>query len=657
MFVGRDRTLRRTSWWERGTIALGALSLVAASVVATAPGALASDEVPQGIGQEIADTATVFGSTPGDTPVNVSIILSVTNQPMLQAYIEQASVTQRFLSVQQFAREFGQPEIVVHGIETYLASFGITSQATADNLDIEAQGTAGEFDQAFSVTLQDMEVGGHHFHGTRENPRVPSDIGSPILAVLGLTNYQGLFTSNAIKAVGLPSFTPQAGQPSGDETPAGLSAEYVAQHYDATPLYNSGDFGQNQTIGIITLASLNPSDAYAYWQQIGLDVNPNRISLANIDGGSGAPSLSAGSDETALDVEQSGALAPQANIMVYQAPNTDYGFADAYYQAVSDNTASTLSTSWGESEAAISYFVSQGDEAANYAQVFNQAYMEAAAQGQSAFAASGDSGAYAPARDLGTTQLGVINPSDSPYVTAAGGSTLAGAQNYGSFGTVTIPAERTWGWDYLWPILANLLQAPLSDVAEAFPVGSGGGYSTVFATPYYQLGPQFSHFSAVEYLTPINGNTAWTFNPTPSVTSGVGRGRAMPDLAMNADPQTGYGVYTTLFGGNGWAQYGGTSFVAPQLAGLGALINDANGGRVGFWNPQIYRFAQQHNSPFMPLDAQGTSSDNIYYTGTPNTIWNPGSGLGLPDIAALSRDFGASGLHGVGPGPGDGGQH
>ncbi len=60
------------------------------------------------------------------------------------------------------------------------------------------------------------------------------------------------------------------------------------------------------------------------------------------------------------------------------------------------------------------------------------------------------------------------------------------------------------------------------------------------------------------------------------------------------------------------------------------------------WNAQIYAFARQPGSPFTPLDAQGTSNDNLYFTGTPGAIYNPGSGLGLPDIAKLAQDFAKS---------------
>ena len=141
--------------------------------------------------------------------------------------------------------------------------------------------------------------------------------------------------------------------------------------------------------------------------------------------------------------------------------------------------------------------------------------------------------------------------------------------------------------------------------------------------------------------------TAWNFNGTPPVIHGSAPGRALPDVPANADPETGYLEYVPsdataspptppLQGG--WV---GTSFVAPQLSGATAVIDSWLGRRVGFWNPAIYSFATQPGSPFIPLDQSGTASDNLYYTGAPGTVYNPGSGLGYPNLTALAADFAA----------------
>ena len=623
-------------------VALSGVPFLAIASPAMAASSSSSVEVPQGVGSQVLQQAQVFGNTPADTPVTVSIVLKTQNESQLQQLI-QAQTTpgsanfRKYLSVSQFAQQYGQSPAVIQAITSYLAQYGIKTSVYQDNLNITATGTAGQFDSAFGVVLQNMAYKGKNFHGAQA-PKMPSTLAGPVLAVLGLTNY-GNFASNIAK----PAVQPTASSSKSSAEQYGLLPSNLESHYNVNPLIQQGDLGQGQTIGIVTLAALNTPDAYDYWKNIGLKVSQKRITVNNVDGGPGAPSLSAGSDETALDVEQSGAIAPDANIQVYQAPNTDYGFADAFFTAVNQNVAGSISASWGESEDAVNYTISTGQESVNYSQVFNEIAEEAAAQGISMFASAGDSGAYSASRDLGTTDLSVLSPADSPYITAAGGTTLAGTQNYGSLGTVTVPAERAWGWDYLWPILEAATGENEATVAESFVAGGGGGYSTVYATPWYQQGvPGVNRFTAVQWLTPTQNNTSWTFHPNPEIVQGQGSGRALPDLSMNADPQTGYAVYSNLFGSSpsqDWAQYGGTSFVAPQLNGITALINEYAGGRVGFWNPQIYHFATSSHSPFTPLNATGPNNDNEYYTGTKGTVYNPATGLGTPNVYALAQDF------------------
>ena len=147
-------------------------------------------------------------------------------------------------------------------------------------------------------------------------------------------------------------------------------------------------------------------------------------------------------------------------------------------------------------------------------------------------------------------------------------------------------------------------------------------------------------FGAVQYLTPTgysNSNgivepETWNFNAAPSVQWALAPG-VRSRISADADPETGY-LSTPSFAGEpgnpnflqgGW---GGTSFVAPQLNGSTAVIDAALGHRVGFWNPQIYKFATSWNSPFTPLDQSGTSNDNDFYTGTPGTVYNEATGLG-----------------------------
>ncbi len=597
--------------------------------------------------------ATVLGSTGASTSVTVSIIFKVNHAQQLTQRIAAVSTPgplfRHYLTVAQFAADYGRSTQTIDRLTQYLARFGITSVVMPNNLVVNAQGTAGQFDQAFRVRIENQEYDGKTFHAPQGAPTIPDGMAGKVLAVLGLSNY-GQAVSQLATPVGMTQPSTNSNTP-----PAGMrTPETVIQQYNVQPLYNAGLEGQGQTIGIVTLAALNPQDAYTFWADNKLSVLSNRITLVNVNGGPGPVSTASGSIETTVDVEQSGALAPQARIIVYQAPNGGgTGFVDAYFTAVTQNLAGSVSSSWGTTETAVMKGIGLGFVSPGYPQAFNEAYMEGAVQGISMFAAAGDAGAYAASRATGVpTNLSVGMPSDSPYVTSAGGTTLPGTQTYVTkSGTcsVTVPQQRTWGRDYLFPLWACFGFPSEAAWATLKAVGGGGGYSLLYPTPSYQKGVSgVNTFSAVPWLTPINNNTAWLFNPNPSVVVGTASGRNIPDLAMNADPQTGYAVYSsTLFNtksrSTDWARVGGTSFVAPQLAGLTALINGDVGARVGFWNPQIYRFAAGGSSPFQPLDTTGTSNDNLYYTGTAGTIYNPASGLGTPNISALASAFQGSG--------------
>jgi kumamolisin len=649
------RTLSRRASLAVTIGAAGSLALF--GLAAPASGAARpSVKVPQGIGGAAALQPTgVF--TPGSTPENVSFILKARNLPVLQASVE-AGMPAGFLSVRRFAAAFGQPATSVGALEKYLAGFGITTTAAADGLDVTAKGTADQFNSALTVHQQQYRIPAvpardgqparpaRVIHGTVDEPLLPASLGRLVLSILGLTNYP-TFGSEALHVPKLAAGV----KPSATQTGALTPADFAKQ-YNLSPLYQQGATGRGATIGIVTLASLDPATPEFFWNNIlHISTKANRISLINVDGGAGPVSDVAGSGETTLDVEQSGALAPQANVEVYQAPNTDAGFVDAFFDAASQNTADSVSASWGESETFIQAGVAAGQESDAFAGSYDEAFLELAAQGQSAFTSAGDFGAYTADEDLGTTNLSAGNPDSSPWITTAGGTTLPGTIPLTATDSATIGAQRTWGWDWLWPHFADFGAPSEAAFAPTAIGGTGGGFSVFEATPFYQqLVPSAHRYSAVEYLTPTDDQevapgltepTAWDFNPAPAVQTGTGTGRATPDVSANADPFTGYELYFT-FGDqaatveDGW---GGTSFVAPQLNGATALMVSLVGHRVGFWNPVIYPLALGHGSPFTPLDSASANNDNLFYTGTAGHKYNVGSGLGTPNLAALARDF------------------
>ncbi|HEY2316224.1 MAG TPA: S53 family peptidase [Streptosporangiaceae bacterium] len=691
--------MRPANWSRRlrvGTlIAAGtASSVVILSAVAAPAGAgtgPSSGEVavPQGV-TAASLHGTRISAAPTATRETISFVLKLQNAGALKTNV-QRGMPYGWLPVRTFANRYGQSLANVAALERYLKRYGIKSTAYADRLDISTTGTVAQYGKALSVRtslyrLHAVRARGAQaarpavvVTGTADKPLLPARLAKFVYAILGLTTYP-VASSNAVHTLTPEQHAGPRGIQVGNRTPASFAGQY-----GLTSLYKKGFRGQGETIGIITYASLKPSDATHFWTSVlKIKTKADRIKLDNVDGGSGAATFDAGSNETALDVEQSGALAPQANIVVYQAPNTDYGSADAWFTAASQDTASSVSTSWGESEILNQAIGANGTEAATYGGIFDEAGLEMAAQGQSAFDASGDAGAYDDVGDpTAYTNLSVDNPANSPWITAVGGTTNQGlipiADSQGVLSYITIPRQRAWGWDYLWPDYATLSYVT-GDTTEAQLAadptemgGSGGGYSLVERRPAYQSAiANIGEYRAVPYLAPDTSAdvlfgtktsctgpvakvpcvpTAWTTwadgatapVPAPHWISGSAAGRAVPDIAADADPYTGYEVYFSgfpaAFGGTLEDGWGGTSFVAPQLAGSAAVIDSYLHHRAGFWNPLIYKFAAHSYTPFVPLDASGAHNDNLYYTGTADHIYNPGTGLGTPNLGKLALDF------------------
>jgi kumamolisin len=666
--------MRKARLWAGILLGVAAATAPLALLPGTAlasPGPNTPEQVASGVNVAALPGVTVFPGVPAGTQETVSFILREQNLSSLEAQVEAG--VQKYLSVSQFASTYGQSQANIAALTSYLASFGISSDVYADDVDVSTTGTAGEYDQALSVTQNFYQVPeqpgrdglgpipAQYVHGNAGPPLLPYRLANFVLAIFGLTNY-GPYSSHALH-VNASVLRPQTGSSNSCLALTGLTSDCnlpqnFAADYGLDGLYRRGADGAGQTVAIVTLAALDPGAPEYFWANVAHINQTGTLTVDNVDGGPGAPSDASGSGETDLDVEQSGGVAPGANVIVYQAPNTDPGFADAFFSAASQNIAGSVSTSWGESETYLTASVLAGQEAATYVQAFDEAFLEMAAQGQSGFDAAGDDGAYDAFGDIGTTNLSVDTPADSPYMTSGGGTTLPWTGTLtgpdGSV-TVTVPTQRIWGWDYLWQPVATIFGIPLLDAAEENIGGGGGGFSVLEPIPsYQQTVPGTGSFHAVPYLTPIDYQTIepglvlpteWSLNPSPSVITGYGNGRAVPDVSADADPLSGYLLYEPSFAGIGepvlQGGWGGTSFVGPQLNGSTAVIDSYLGHRVGFWNPVIYAAAVGGNSPFTPLDQASTGNDNLYFTGNPGQPYNQGAGLGYPDLTELAGDFGS----------------
>ena len=588
-------------------------------------------------------------------PANITLVLKLRHQDQLEDLIRQTVTPgsanyQRFLTTQQFAERFGATDAQIAGVQAYLKKQGLRGQVLDNKMAIRVQGTLAQLGQAFGTTIHSYKAtdSGRVFHRPATRVTMPAALAGTVMVVTGLSN-ERQYVSHRI---GTPrqvsrttAFAPQSLQPnlqaaSGNPTATGIPGSYtvgdVANFYNINPLYAHGVTGKGSTIGIVTLSNFYPADAKAYWDGIGLVTKPHRITQVHVNGGG---PFDGGSGETALDVEQSGGLAPKANIIVYDAPNTSGDFVAAFAQAVSDNCADSISTSWGLPEA-FNFAALNGGDPSDTTDVgdlraFHQIFLEAAVQGQSVFAASGDSGAYDTVRGLGhgdgpgefSAPLTVDSPASDPYITAAGGTTTPFSFSFSGGPVASITRESVWGWDYI----QNYFDTNFGPgTIDLFSVGGGGGVSVYWHEPFYQW---FTHgirrsekHQALVFNDPIDGPTTLLKLP------GHFRGRNVPDISLNADPETGYLVVSTTDGGV-ISSIGGTSFVAPQLNGISALLTQSAGHRVGFWNPQMYFlqnvFGYGQYSAFHSV----RDGDNWFYQGKPH--YTPGAGIGTLDVANL----------------------
>jgi len=209
-------------------------------------------------------------------------------------------------------------------------------------------------------------------------------------------------------------------------------------------------------------------------------------------------------------------------------------------------------------------------------QAMDQAFQAAAALGITVCCAAGDNGSSDGVND---GKAHVDFPASSPFALACGGTRLESANN-------AVTSEVVWN-------------------DNSATSATGGGISDVFDLPTWQAGA----------------------NVPPSKNPGGRVGRGLPDVAGDADPQTGYQVHVD----GQDVVFGGTSAVAPLWAGLIALINQQRGKPVGYLNPILYQNYAQLAQANALRDV--TSGNNGDYSAGPG--WDACTGLGTPDGAKL----------------------
>jgi subtilase family serine protease len=493
--------------------------------------------------------------------VSFDIYLPLQNRAQLeqelQALHDPSSASYRkWLTPAEFNSRYGASPSQLAAIQKQLASYGLQSTfLTAERLHVT--GPAASVEQALNTVLK---------HGVYANGKTTVVASQPIVksgalaqsnaAITGLSGIVRMRTHS--QAVQIPQ---NRYSPAGPYWFDDLKQAYSFPSFKAYT-------GKGVTIGILMSGDFNPSDMAAYFGHEKLAV-PN-YKTKNIDGG--LPFDPNNSFETHLDLQQSGGMAPDAKIILYNIPDlSDDSIIDALAQIVSDNKADVVSMSFGEAEIFYTAADNDGTDFTYLAQAEDDLMAEGNALGITFIASSGDSGAL-PAVPIecfnfgpncGSFLPGVNFPSSSPHVTGVGGTNLVTTYTPASLNSVYVREQA-----FADPLAVDIFYGT-SAIGGYW--GSGGGDSILFRKPLFQA------------LTD-------TGNP---------RFRTVPDLSLHmggcpagtisaCDPDDSSVVVAI---GGGLFAVIGTSASAPDFAGLTALNIQRQGGRLGNENYYIYTLA------------------------------------------------------------------
>jgi uncharacterized repeat protein (TIGR03803 family) len=477
------------------------------TVMAPAPGAagaqLLRGQIPPGVGR-----LQPVDRLDGSSRLNLAIGLPLRNQGMLNQllhdlYDPASPRFHQYLTARQFAEQFGPTEQDYQAVTRFAQAHGLTVTGTHPNRTLlDVNGAVADVERTLHVRMRVYQhpTEARTFFASDAEPSL--DLAVPILGISGLDDFILPRPMN-LKTAAFDTDTNATAYPTG----SGPSGYFIGGDFRAAYAPGVALNGAGQSVGLFELDGYYASDIADYETLAGL---PN-VTLTNIllDGFNGTPGM--GNIEVALDIEMAVSMAPGLlQVMVYEGsiPN------DVLNRMATDNQAKQLSSSWG--------FGPQTDP------MRDQIYEQFAAQGQSMFQASGDSGAYSGA---------VYPPSDDPNVTVVGGTSLMTSGPGGAWA-----AETTWS-------------------------GSGGGISTTFPIPSWQQGVSMSA---------NQGSTAMRNIPDVSCLADILIWLIADD--GNQGPIGGSSASTPL-----WAGF-------AALANQHAAASGRPG--IGFINPAIYAIGQ-----------------------------------------------------------------
>jgi subtilase family serine protease len=506
-----------------------------------------------------------------------------------------SSQYRQFLTPAQYHARFDAGASTVSAVTGWLTGAGLKATVDPQHRYVDVSGGVGAANKAFGVTLSKYTHDGQTVQAPSGAASTPASLSGAVIAVSGLdTTPQVVAPQTQKPAPPDAGFrnAPICGEWYGSATPAnmptpdntvlpefdGASLAYSPCGYTGPQLraaYEKGLTGGYDGSGVtvaITDAYASPTieqDANRYATDTGdkpfaagqfSQSLPGSYTHVNSNASHNQCGMPGWYGEETLDVEAVHAMAPAANVRYYAAKScTDPDLLDTFNRINDENRANVVTNSWG----------GVGDAAKpSLVLAYDTAFLQGAAQGISYVFSTGDNGDEATA--LGTPQTDF--PASDPYVTAVGGTSTAITPDglVGQTGWQTSKYSLTdGGWVS----------------AGDFLYGGGGGYSSNIPEPTYQ-------------------KDAGIVSPNG--------GRAVPDVAMDADPTTGMlvGQTQTFTGKAAYDTYriGGTSLASPLFAGITALKIQASGHALGLLNPLIY---SSHGAGFTDVTGAGIDTGAI----------------------------------------------
>ena len=363
-----------------------------------------------------------------------------------------------YLTPSEFAARFGASADTTARVRDYLTSFGLRVRGlNAGHTLLSMSGPTADIARAFATPVETVRLADGELRAQfARAATLPRALALDVTAVAGLSS-----VATAHSQLAMPRLSPHpstrqsshavavagtcaSAQPSATNSPnpaGGYSVAQQAQIYGLSSAWAAGKTGVGQTIALYELGQYDPSNTAIFFKCYGLSPT---MTTVNVDGGSPGGY----NNEATMDVEEAAALAPGATFEIYQAPNTPTGNLDLYSRIASDNTASVVSTSWGDCE------IDPAGTVAAEQVIFEQM----AAQGQTVIAASGDNGS-SDCNGVVSNAPAVDDPASQPYVTGVGGLSVP----------VTSPlSESVW---------------------NANGGAGGGGTSQIWSRPAWQKAP------------------------------------------------------------------------------------------------------------------------------------------------------------------------